>query len=76
MAVRPSIAGSVKTRLLVFAADEIKKLSGGGRGVILMGLDVGEKLVAAQPCGAAGVVVEGQGRGGKAPSVIYLLNQG
>jgi topoisomerase-4 subunit A len=33
--------------------------------VILMGLDDGEKLVAAVPCGDAGVVVEGQGRGGK-----------
>jgi len=57
---------SEKGRLLVFGAAEIKQLSGGGRGVILMGLDDGEKLVGAQPCGAAGVVVEGQGRGGKA----------
>jgi topoisomerase IV subunit A len=57
---------SEKGRLLVFAAGEIKSLSGGGRGVILMGLDAGEKLVAATPCGEAGVIVEGQGRGGKA----------
>jgi topoisomerase-4 subunit A len=57
---------SEKGRLLVFGAAEIKQLSGGGRGVILMGLDDGEKLVGAQPCGGAGVVVEGQGRGGKA----------
>jgi topoisomerase-4 subunit A len=56
-------------RMLVFAAGEIKALSGGGRGVILMGLDAGEKLVAATPCGEAGVVVEGQGRGGKAVRV-------
>jgi topoisomerase-4 subunit A len=57
---------SEKGRMLVFAASEIKALSGGGRGVILMGLDAGERLVAATPCGAAGVIVEGQGRGGKA----------
>ena len=57
---------SEKGRLLVFAAGEIKSLTGGGRGVILMGLDAGEKLVAATPCGEAGVIVEGQGRGGKA----------
>jgi topoisomerase-4 subunit A len=56
---------SEKGRVLVFAADEIKALSGGGRGVILMGLDAGEKLVAAMPCGEAGVIVEGHGRGGK-----------
>ncbi len=56
---------SEKGRMLVFAASEIKALSGGGRGVILMGLDAGEKLVAAMPCGEAGVIVAGQGRGGK-----------
>ena len=60
---------SEKGRLLVFAAGEIKALAGGGRGVILMGLDEGEKLVAAMPFGEAGVIVEGQGRGGKAVRV-------
>jgi topoisomerase-4 subunit A len=60
---------SEKGRMLVFAAGEIKALSGGGRGVILMGLDDSEKLVAATPCGEAGVIVDGQGRGGKAVRV-------
>jgi topoisomerase-4 subunit A len=60
---------SEKGRMLVFGAGEIKALSGGGRGVILMGLDAGEKLVAATPCGEAGVLVEGQGRGGKAVQI-------
>jgi topoisomerase-4 subunit A len=60
---------SEKGRMLVFGAAEIKALSGGGRGVILMGLDDGEKLVAAVPCGEAGVIVDGQGRGGKAIEV-------
>jgi topoisomerase-4 subunit A len=76
--LRPAPAGpgddriacaSEQGRLLVFAAAEIKALAGGGRGVILMGLDDGERLVAASPCGAAGVIVEGQGRGGKAVQV-------
>jgi topoisomerase IV subunit A len=56
---------SAKGRLLVFAAAEIKAQSGGGRGVILMGLDAGERLIAATPCGESGVIVEGQGRGGR-----------
>jgi topoisomerase-4 subunit A len=57
---------SAKGRLLVFMASEIKSQSGGGRGVILMGLDEGETLLAAQPCSKAGVIVSGTGRGGKA----------
>src|SRR5690606_5832649 len=39
---------SEKGRLLVFGLDEIKSLSAGGRGVILMDLEKGEKLLAAQ----------------------------
>jgi len=62
---------SEKGRMLVFDAGEIRQLPGGGRGVILMGLDEGEKLVAATPCGEAGVIVEGQGRGGK-PIEVHL----
>jgi topoisomerase-4 subunit A len=56
---------SQKGRLLVFAASEIKAQSGGGRGVILMGLDDGETLIAAQPCSSAGVVVSGTSKSGK-----------
>jgi topoisomerase IV subunit A len=56
---------SEKGRLLVFGFDEIKVLSGGGRGVILMELEKNEKLLAAQPIDQRGVVVIGTGRGGK-----------
>jgi topoisomerase IV subunit A len=56
---------SEKSRLLVFGFDEIKVLSGGGRGVILMELEKNEKLLAAQPIDQRGVVVFGAGRGGK-----------
>ncbi|WP_322033266.1 DNA topoisomerase IV subunit A [Paraburkholderia sp. J76] len=53
-------------RLLVFGLDEMKTLSGGGRGVTLMQLDDSEKLVQALAISAAGVVLVGTGRGGKA----------
>ncbi|WP_321964358.1 DNA topoisomerase IV subunit A [Paraburkholderia sp. J7] len=53
-------------RLLVFGVDEMKTLSGGGRGVTLMQLDDKEKLVQALAISAAGVVLVGTGRGGKA----------
>jgi topoisomerase-4 subunit A len=56
---------SEKGRLLVFGFDEIKQLSGGGRGVILMELEKNEKLVAAQSINQRGVMVLGAGRSGK-----------
>jgi topoisomerase-4 subunit A len=60
---------SEKGRLLVFGLDEVKALSGGGRGVILMELDKGEKLLATQPISQRGVTVTGSGRGGKPQEV-------
>ncbi len=57
---------SEKGRLLVFGIDEIKALSGGGRGVILMELEQNEKLLAAQPISKKrGLIVTGTGRAGK-----------
>ncbi|HRK56775.1 MAG TPA: DNA topoisomerase IV subunit A [Burkholderiaceae bacterium] len=50
---------SERGRLLVFEAKQIKAQSGGGRGVLLMGLEKGEQLLAAQPCGDGGVRVMG-----------------
>jgi topoisomerase-4 subunit A len=52
-------------RLLVFGLDEMKTLSGGGRGVTLMALDDKETLTQALAIGKAGVVLMGTGRGGK-----------
>ncbi|OWW19672.1 DNA topoisomerase IV subunit A [Noviherbaspirillum denitrificans] len=60
---------SEKGRLLVFGLDELKTLSGGGRGVILIDLEAKEKLAAAQPISQKGVIVSGTGRGGKAQEV-------
>ena len=61
---------SSNARLLVFDLDEMKTLTGGGRGVILMALDANEKLVQALAIGAAGVVLTGIGRSGKASEEI------
>ncbi len=52
-------------RLLVFGLDEMKTLSGGGRGVTLMQLEDNEKLVQALAISKAGVVLTGTIRGGK-----------
>ncbi|WP_031361285.1 DNA topoisomerase IV subunit A [Caballeronia sordidicola] len=53
-------------RLLAFDIDEMKTLSGGGRGVILMALDPKETLRQALAVDARGLVLIGTGRGGKA----------
>ncbi|OXC78408.1 DNA topoisomerase IV subunit A [Caballeronia sordidicola] len=53
-------------RLLIFDVDEMKTLSGGGRGVILMALDPKETLRQALAIDARGLVLIGTGRGGKA----------
>ncbi|POR55754.1 DNA topoisomerase IV subunit A [Paraburkholderia eburnea] len=52
-------------RLLVFGLDEMKTLSGGGRGVTLMQLEDKETLVQALAINASGVVLEGTGRAQK-----------
>ncbi|HEY3598434.1 MAG TPA: DNA gyrase subunit A, partial [Paraburkholderia sp.] len=52
-------------RLLVFGLDEMKTLSGGGRGVTLMALDPDETLAQALAIGRAGVVLMGTRRSGK-----------
>ena len=52
-------------KVLVFALDELRMLSNGGRGVILMGLDDKEQLLAAQPISEKGMIASGKGRGGK-----------
>jgi len=57
---------SEKARLLVFGMDEMKVLSNGGRGVILMELEDKEKLVAARAITQKGVTVQGIGNAQKA----------
>ncbi|MBR7792731.1 DNA topoisomerase IV subunit A [Undibacterium sp. FT147W] len=61
-------------RLLVFGLNEIKQLSSGGRGVILMELEDKEVLLAAQAISQKGVRVTGTGRGGKAQEVNLSAN--
>ena len=71
--LRPALVGegatrvvtvTEKQRLLAFALGEVSVMSG-GRGVILQELELREKLLAVTVVGAAGVVIEGAGRGGK-----------
>ncbi len=50
---------SEKLRLLVFGLDELKTLSGGGRGTQLMGLDAKERVAQIVPIGEAGLRVAG-----------------
>jgi topoisomerase-4 subunit A len=58
-------------RMLVFPAVEIRAQSGGGRGVIFLGLNEGERMIGALSCGKAGVVVTGSSpRSGKPASVF------
>ncbi|MEX3635328.1 DNA topoisomerase IV subunit A [Paraburkholderia sp. BR14320] len=52
-------------RLLVFGLDEMKTLSGGGRGVTLMALDDNETLVQALAIDKAGLMLIGTRRGGR-----------
>lgn len=60
---------SSSARLLVFSPGELKLQSAGGRGLTLQELESGESLIDALPFGATGLVIEGQGRGGKDASV-------
>lgn len=66
---------SERGRLLSFPVREIKQQPGGGRGVTLMGLDEGEKMLAAISCGKLGVAVAGlKGTTGK-PTEITLAGK-
>ena len=56
---------SMDGRLLVFALDELKLQSNGGKGLTLMDVDAKSPLVSVAACGEA-LLVQGSGRGGKA----------
>ena len=56
---------SEQGRLLIYGLDEVRLLPGGGKGVCLMDLNLGETLLAAKPINATGVLVQGIGRGAK-----------
>lgn len=49
-------------RLLAFPLSELRELPGGGKGVVLMGLDAGETLLDVLPVTESGVVITGKGR--------------
>ena len=56
---------SEEGRLLIYDLNEVRVLPGGGKGVVLMDLNITESLVVAKPIDAEGVLVTGIGRGGK-----------
>lgn len=56
---------SEEGRLLIYDLNEVRVLPGGGKGVVLMDLNLNESLVLAKPIDAEGVLVTGIGRGGK-----------
>lgn len=62
---------SEELRLLVFPMDEMKELSGGGKGVILMGLNDKEHLLGARAVEQS-LTLNGLGRGGKEVSVEII----
>lgn len=66
---------SEKGRVLVFGMDEMKVLTNGGKGVILMHLEPKEKLLAVQPITQKGVNVVGTWAGSK-PRVVELFASG
>ena len=63
-----AVAFSEKGRMLLFPAEELKVLAR-GRGITLMGLDDGEKLVAVGFADAHSVTVAGTSRSGKERTV-------
>jgi topoisomerase-4 subunit A len=64
---------SERGRVLVFDAAELKSLSGGGRGVTLMDLDDGEKLLAAMPISESGAILAAtKGTAGKRVEVQLI----
>jgi topoisomerase-4 subunit A len=63
---------SDKGRMLVFEAAEIKAQPAGGRGVLMMGLDEGEPMVAATACGVAGIVLRGNAAKSGKPLEVAL----
>lgn len=56
---------SERGRLLVFPADELRRLPKGGMGVALMKLEPGERLLEAVLVDERGLIATGTGRGGK-----------
>ena len=69
-AARDHVAAlSSNGRLLVFGLDEMREVPR-GRGVIIMGLDRGERLVAVALTGASRVVVQGTNRAGRTISAV------
>lgn len=62
-------------RLLVFSLEEIRRLPSGGKGVALMTLEPGEKLLDIAAVDDRGVIVSGTGRGGQPREQIFAKSK-
>jgi topoisomerase-4 subunit A len=62
-------------RILIFALSEMKELAGGGKGVIIMGLDDKERLVLVNVMTPEGISVHGIGRGGREVVATLTANR-
>jgi len=65
---------SKTARLHAFALDELKALSGGGRGMIAMGLDEGDSLAAVIVSDGESLALNGTGRGGRPMTLNFDAN--
>jgi DNA topoisomerase IV, A subunit, proteobacterial len=63
---------SAKGRILVFPLGEVKTLSGGGRGTVLMGVDAPDTLAQAVPIGPGGLRVTGVYRNRQVEDILDL----
>lgn len=61
---------SAKGKFLLFGLDELRTLSGGGRGTQLMGLDAGDKLAQIVPVGEQGLRVAGTYRNRQVEDIL------
>ena len=62
---------SAKGRFLAFPAEEVRLVASGGKGVTLMSLETGDRLVSACGLDDKGCRISGTGRGGKAREAAY-----
>ncbi|MEI2416090.1 DNA topoisomerase IV subunit A [Orrella sp. JC864] len=61
---------TAKGKFLVFGLDEVKQLTGGGRGTILMGVDAADSLAQVVPVGPQGLRVRGVYRNRETEEVL------
>ena len=67
------VAALVQSQLLLFPLDEMKVLPNGGRGVLVISMEAGERLTATHVTGHDGIRIRTVGRGGK--EAVYAVSE-